>query len=117
LIEAFGASGFARKTADRMSYGELAKILLLRALVHGPELLICDEPFSGLDAAARQEFSAAMETAARAGTSIVVATHYVGDLPDRMTHGLLLQNGQVVIQGYLEEVRAHPATQRLSGAL
>ena len=117
LIDAFAAMGLAGKTADQMSYGELAKILLLRALVHGPELLICDEPFSGLDAAARQEFSAAMETAARAGTSLLVATHYVGDLPERMTHGLLLRNGQVVIQGSLEEVRAHPATQRLFGAL
>ena len=117
LIDAFAAMGLAGKTADQMSYGELAKILLLRALVHGPELLICDEPFSGLDAAARQEFSAAMGTAARAGTSLLVATHYVGDLPERMTHGLLLRNGQVVIQGSLEEVRAHPATQRLFGAL
>ena len=100
-----------------MSYGELAKILLLRALVRAPEILICDEPFSGLDAATRHEFSTTLKNVARAGTSLVVATHYVGDLPDCITHGLLLQNGQLVIQGSLEEVRAYPATQRLFGAL
>ena len=117
LIEQFRATDFAGKTADQMSYGELAKTLLLRALVHGPELVICDEPFSGLDAAGRREFSAALDTAAQSGASLVVATHHVGDLPERMTHGLLLQNGQIVIRGYLEEVRAHPATQRLFSAL
>ena len=117
LIEQFGATNFARRTADQMSYGELAKTLLLRALVNGPELLICDEPFSGFDAAGRREFSAALDTVAQSGASLVVATHHVGDLPERMTHGLLLQNGQIVIRGYLEEVRAHPAIQRLFSAL
>src|SRR5205823_247394 len=103
LMETFGALKIGRKSADEMSYGELAKILLLRALVHGPEMLLCDEPFSGLDAATRKEFSSALEGAARSGTSLIMATHYVGDLPDCMTHGLLLQDGQIVVQGYLEE--------------
>jgi molybdate transport system ATP-binding protein len=113
LLKRFGVAALGRKSALDMSYGELRKLLLLRAVVHDPEILICDEPFDGLDAGAKAEFSEALEVLAQGEMRLVLVTHYVGEIPDCISHGLLLEKGIIVVQGGLEEVRAHPVSQRL----
>jgi molybdate transport system ATP-binding protein len=115
LVADFGVHGLAEKKALQMSYGEFRKMLLLRALVHAPELLICDEPFDGLDPGAKAEFATVLDRIAAEGTRLVVVTHHVGDIPDCITHGLLLENGRIIVQGRLETVRADPSIQRLFG--
>src|SRR5439155_22416579 len=101
------------KQASSMSYGEFRTILLLRALVHQPEILICDEPFNGLDARATAQFSDALQTAAAQGSRLVLVTHHVGEIPEFITHGLLLENGRIIAQDQLDIVRVHPAVQQL----
>ena len=116
LLHAFGAEELGQRTDVEMSYGELRKLLLLRAIVHRPELLICDEPFDGLDGAARAEFSRALETITnQANTRLVVVTHHVGDLPQSITHGLLLERGQIVTQGCIAQVRARAGKEIFQG--
>jgi len=113
LIEQFVEPDLAQKTGLQMSYGELRKMLLLRAIVHEPELLICDEPFDGLDAAARVDFGWMLDALmAVAGARLVLVTHHVGYLPQRITDGLLLEHGEIVKQGAMEEIRADPLTKR-----
>jgi ABC-type molybdenum transport system ATPase subunit/photorepair protein PhrA len=73
-----------------MSYGEFRKVLLLRALVHDPELLLCDEPFDGLDTDSRQAFREALESVAQRGTQLVIVTHHVAELPSCITNTLTL---------------------------
>ena len=85
-----------------MSYGEVRRILLARALVHRPDLLICDEPFDGLDAAGRRQIAAVLEAAAASGTTLVLVTHHAGDLPACLTHVIELNAGRVVCQGGVE---------------
>jgi ABC-type molybdenum transport system ATPase subunit/photorepair protein PhrA len=75
-----------------MSYGEFRKVLLLRALVHDPELLLCDEPFDGLDAGSRLEFRDTLEAVARRGTQLVIVTHHVNELPACITNKLTLDH-------------------------
>src|SRR5262249_60487 len=94
-------------------YGEFRKMLLLRALVNDPDLLICDEPFDGLDSHARADFVRALERVADNGTRLVVVTHHSPDLPECITHAMLLEDGRIRVQGRLAKVRAHPAMQRL----
>jgi ABC-type molybdenum transport system ATPase subunit/photorepair protein PhrA len=97
----------------QMSYGEFRKVLLLRALVHEPQILICDEPFDGLDGPSKAEFVAALEHVSRNGTRLIAVTHHWDDLPRCITHALLLEKGRIVCQGHLDVVRTHRATQRL----
>ena len=115
LIKGFGLGELAKKSALEMSYGEFRKILLLRALVHEPQILICDEPFDGLDSTAKADFAAALNRVAVNRTRLVVVTHHVGDIPDCITHGLLLENGRIVVRGRWGAVRSHPSTLRLFG--
>jgi molybdate transport system ATP-binding protein len=93
----------AARDTRRMSYGEFRQILLARALVHGPEMLLCDEPFDGLDAAARADYARTLERAARGGTVLVVVTHHVPDLPQCTTHIAELEDGRIVFQGTMAE--------------
>jgi ABC-type molybdenum transport system ATPase subunit/photorepair protein PhrA len=94
-----GIGSLLEATASRISYGELRKLLLARALVHEPDLLLCDEPFDGLDAASRRGMAAALERVAGNGTSLLVVTHHAEDLPACTTHVARLAAGRLVFQG------------------
>ncbi len=113
LFSRFDLGPLSRRDALQMSYGEFRKILLLRALVHQPKILICDEPFDGLDADAKAEFSAMLEQLSQNGTRLIAVTHHLQDVPTCMTHALLLENGAVACQGELADVRHHAAMKRL----
>jgi molybdate transport system ATP-binding protein len=113
LLAAFGMSGLAKHSASAMSYGEFRKVLLLRALVHHPVLVVCDEPFDGLDATAKRSFAEALDHVASNGTRLLTVTHHIDDLPAATTHALVLENGRIVCQGELPEVRRHPSARRL----
>lgn len=99
LVDQLGLHSLAAKSALRMSYGEFRRVLLARALVHRPELLILDEPFDGLEPRARMEMAAVLQKIARGGVSLIVVTHHASDLPDCITHVAELEAGRIVFQG------------------
>lgn len=105
LAEELGIGHLAGKSVLQMSYGEFRRVLIARALVHRPELLICDEPFDGLDATGREEIGALLERVAASGANLVVVTHHADDLPACLTHCLELKAGRVVFQGEMEKRR------------
>jgi molybdate transport system ATP-binding protein len=111
LLAAFGMTRLARVRA--MSYGEFRKVLLLRAVVHHPVLVVCDEPFDGLDATAKRSFAEALDHVASNGTRLLTVTHHINDVPAATTHALVLENGRIVCQGELRKVRRHPSARRL----
>jgi molybdate transport system ATP-binding protein len=94
-----GLATLAQKSVLQMSYGELRRILLARALVQRPQLLICDEPFDGLDAVGRRQIASTLELVAQSGASLVLVTHHADDLPDCLTHVIELKGGCVIYQG------------------
>ena len=99
LAHKLGLGELVGKSVLQMSYGEFRRILLVRALVQRPDLLICDEPFDGLDVSGRQQMAKTVETVARSGTSLVLVTHHACDLPGCLTHVIELERGRVVFQG------------------
>lgn len=99
LAEQLGLARLASRSVLEMSYGELRRILIARALVHRPQLLICDEPYDGLDPDARRQLAAVLEVAARGGTNLVVVTHHADDLPACVTHRIELRSGRTFRQG------------------
>jgi ABC-type molybdenum transport system ATPase subunit/photorepair protein PhrA len=99
-----------------MSFGEVRKILTLRALVHEPELILFDEPFDGLDRASRRDFARALEKVAARGAQLLIVTHHLDDLPRCITDGLVLEQGRIAAADRWPAVRAHPRTVALFGA-
>jgi len=95
----------AEALADRpwqvLSMGEKQRVLIARALIRAPRLLILDEPCAGLDPVAREGFLAfvARLLKARKGPSVVLVTHHVEEIVPGFSHALLLRQGTVAAAG------------------
>jgi molybdate transport system ATP-binding protein len=116
LLREFDLEHLRTKSMLALSFGELRKVLTLRALVHDPELLIFDEPFDGLDTASRKDFARALERIADRGTQLLVVTHHLDDLPRCITHGLFLQRGKILTANEWPLVRQHAAVKKMFSA-
>jgi molybdate transport system ATP-binding protein len=108
-LEALGLTSLGERNFLEMSYGEARRILLARALVKSPDLLLCDEPFDGLDVAARRQMGQALARAAALGATLVVVSHHPGDLPACTTHLARLREGRLEYCGAWERERERPA--------
>lgn len=87
-LQCVGLAGLEARRARELSYGQLRRALLARALIAERELLLLDEPFDGLDARARLIVGGQLEQAARSGTQIIIATHHADDVPSFVTRRL-----------------------------
>lgn len=106
LLEAFGVGSFANRRFGTLSEGERKRVQVARSLMSDPELLILDEPASGLDLGGREILLEALSDLARdpAAPIIVLVTHHVEEIPPSFTHALLLRDGGVVAAGEIERV-------------
>ena len=108
LLEAHGLSAVADVPARHLSRGTAQRATLARALLHEPELLLLDEPFAGLDGAARKRLAALVLAARERGAAVLAATHEVDlglELADR---AVILHRGRVI----LDDPAAAPDTVR-----
>ena len=85
----------AKRTIRSCSTGEFRRLLLARALAGEPDLLLLDEPFSGLDAPSRNEFFTLLNQLARQGVQMILVTHHKADIFPAITHMLQLENGRI----------------------
>ena len=97
----FGLAGLAGQRLSILSHGQLRRTLLARAVAPEPELLLLDEPLSGLDQGARLTALNAFEDLAGAGTTLVWISHRAGERPVCITWELALEAGRVVYSGPL----------------
>lgn len=90
-LELFGAENLAHRNYNTLSSGEQRYILLIRAFVKDPDLLILDEPFQGLDPERRHRAAAVVEAfCARSNKTLVFVTHYIEEIPGIVTNTLQL---------------------------
>lgn len=106
LMTAWGASTYAERPFASLSEGERKRVLIARALMSDPELLLLDEPAAGLDLAGREELVALLGRFAtdRLSPTLVLVTHHLEEIPPGMSHALLLADGHVVAQGPIDQV-------------
>jgi ABC-type molybdenum transport system ATPase subunit/photorepair protein PhrA len=93
-LDWFGLAPLAGRYPREVSYGQLRLALLARALIRNPELLLLDEPFTGLDRVARTRMLEEMERRAAAGTTLVLAVHHTTDIPAVVQRELVLRGGR-----------------------
>jgi molybdate transport system ATP-binding protein len=98
VLTAFDLTGLAARKPRQLSYGQLRRVLLARALVNRPKLLLLDEPCTGLDAASRAVVLARLEELARSGVQVVMATHHASDLIPSVNRILRLRNGRASLE-------------------
>jgi molybdate transport system ATP-binding protein len=94
-----GIAPLLDRTIRTLSTGEMRKVLIARALARGPELLVLDEPFDGLDAPSRRHLTGIVGRLMREGTQIILVTHRRAEVPPEATHLLEVSGGRVAWQG------------------
>lgn len=101
LLRLVGLPSLAEREWGCLSQGERQRVLIARALMARPELLILDEPCAGLDPVAREHFLGFVERLARQRgcPALVLVTHHVEEITPAFTHALLLRGGRVVSAG------------------
>lgn len=104
-LQRAGAAHLAERRWGVLSQGERQRVLIARALMAKPQLLILDEPCAGMDPVAREAFLARMEALAREtrGPGLVLVTHHVEEITPAFSHVLLLREGRVSAAGPREE--------------
>lgn len=91
---------------DKLSRGMKQRLCLARTLAHDPDVLILDEPASGLDARARVEIRELLIELAKMGKTIFFSTHILSDVDEVCTHVGIIEAGEVIIQGPIKDIRA-----------
>lgn len=89
---------------DSLSRGMKQRLCLARSLVHNPDLLILDEPASGMDPRARIEMKEILRTLKSMGKTIIVSSHILPELAELCTAIGIIEKGRVVMSGTVEEI-------------
>jgi iron complex transport system ATP-binding protein len=108
LMARVGLRAFVDRRFGTLSEGERKRVLLARALMTDPELLLLDEPAAGLDLGAREALLRLLARLTAGPTPTVLVTHHVEEIPVGTTHALLLARGRVVAAGPVEAVVTAP---------
>lgn len=106
ILEQVGAMHLADRTWGTLSEGEKKRVLVARALMTNPELLLLDEPSAGMDLGGREDLVGYLGTLAldADAPAIVMITHHVEEIPYGFTHAMLLDEGEIVAQGLIDDV-------------
>ncbi len=104
LLNEVEAVHLADRRWEVLSQGEKQRVLIARALITKPRILILDEPCAGLDPVAREGFLTFLERmlSRQRGPSVVLVTHHVEEIVPGFTHALLLKRGRVEASGSIE---------------
>ncbi|HEX9775371.1 MAG TPA: ABC transporter ATP-binding protein [Actinomycetota bacterium] len=105
LLELVDLGVKADSPVNSLSRGMKQRLCLARALVHDPQLLILDEPASGLDPRARIELRALLRELQRMGKSILISSHILTELEEVCSHVAILEAGQLVTYGSPADLR------------
>ena len=97
-----GLSDRLGQAAGTLSRGLRQRLAIGQALIHGPKLLLLDEPAAGLDPEARHALAALFRTLRSDGMTLVVSSHILAELDEYSTHMLVLREGRVVEQRALD---------------
>ena len=106
LLERMGASRYADQPCGDLSTGMKRRVVLARALVHEPKVLLLDEPTDGLDVTGRREVLALIREQAREGRAVILSSHIMGEVERVVDRVGMVGRGTKVAEGTLPEILA-----------
>jgi ABC-2 type transport system ATP-binding protein len=119
-LEAVDLADAAGKRIGAYSKGMRQRVKLAQAVLHDPDLLILDEPLSGLDPIGRRRTIRLIRDWAKQGKSIIVSSHVLHEIESMTQNVLLINNGRILAEGDVHQIRAlideHPHTVHIRAA-
>jgi molybdate transport system ATP-binding protein len=112
VLQQVGLAGYASRTFLSLSYGQRRRVLLARAVVRKPDLLLLDEVLNGLDARGRAAFLRALRLASSPRTAWIMTSHRRGDAPANLTHVARIARGGIASITDLRAGAADPSASR-----
>ncbi len=109
------AEHLAQKLVGQMSAGEQRRIMIARALVHRPQMLLLDEPSNALDMTAQRELREALRRVAQRGTGILMVTHHLADILPEIDRVIMMKAGKIFADGPKEELISREMLSALFG--
>jgi iron complex transport system ATP-binding protein len=115
-----GATYLRDRWVGEMSAGEKRRVMIARALVHQPEMLLLDEPSNALDLAAQRELREILREVAagsggRRGTGVVMVTHHLADILPEIDRVVMMRGGRIVADGRKQELLQGARLEELFG--
>ncbi len=106
LLERLGLAERAKDEVEKLSGGMAQRVQLAAAMVHGPELLVLDEPFNGLDPVAVEFLSTVIVDHVRSGRHLLFSSHQLDLVEDLCEEITMIHHGHVVLHGDVRELKA-----------
>ena len=104
LLELVNLSDKSDSNVNGLSRGMKQRLCLARCLVHNPDLLILDEPASGMDPRARFEMKNILKNLKDMGKTILISSHILPELAELCTNLAIVERGRVIVQGTVDEI-------------
>ncbi len=115
VIALLEANHLAEKPVEEMSSGEARRMMIGRALVHGPRALLLDEPSTSLDLFAQHELREMVRKLANSGIGILLVTHQLSDIIPEIDRVIMMRGGGIVADGPKNEMLTGERLQELFG--
>ncbi|MDW4291715.1 ABC transporter ATP-binding protein [Staphylococcus saprophyticus] len=112
-LKRFDITENREKKIESLSKGNQQKIQLLASMLHDPELLILDEPFSGLDPVNVELLKSAVQDLNNAGTTIIYSSHRMEHVEKLCDNVCILNKGELVVSGPIDEVKTNHGNKRV----
>ena len=104
-LERFGLSDRGTDPLEALSHGNQQRVQLAAALIHDPELLVLDEPFSGLDPIASETMSDILREQAESGKAVVFSSHQLDLVEDLCEEVAIINKGVIVVEGTVRDLK------------
>jgi len=117
VLERAGIGEIAGRRVDRCSGGQKQRLRFALALLADPDLLILDEPTTGMDVEARRAFWTSIRQDAAHGRTVLFATHYLDEADTYADRIVMIRQGRVVADGTVSQVRAMAAGRQIRAVL
>lgn len=106
-LRLLGELGLSDKTdffVDDLSRGQKQRLCIARALIHDPEILVLDEPTSGMDPRARMEIRKLLKKLNEQGKTIIISSHILHEISELVTGLAVIEEGKVVMNGSIDSI-------------
>lgn len=105
LLEEFQIPSYYNKKVESLSKGNKQKIQLIASILHNPDIVVLDEPFSGLDPVNIELFKSVIKRLLKEGKTVLFSSHRMGDVEEFCKRIALLKSGEIILSGDLEDIK------------